>query len=70
MAGRPVDGCLAHASVANMKVGGTLENEGSIVVQAAPAVDKKMLAPLSAFWHRTDGHTCACCHVCNKIGHN
>jgi hypothetical protein len=43
MAGRPV-GYLAYASVANMKVRGTLGNEGSIVVQPAPAVAKSASA--------------------------
>jgi hypothetical protein len=37
----PVDGFLGYASVVNMKVGGTLGNEGSIWVQSTPAVVKR-----------------------------
>jgi hypothetical protein len=33
---QPVDGFLGYASVVNMKVGGTLGNEGSIWVQSTP----------------------------------
>jgi hypothetical protein len=38
----PVDGYLSYAITVNMKVGGTLGNEDSIVVESsAPAVAKK-----------------------------
>ena len=38
----PVDGYLSYAIVVNMKVGGTLGNEDSIVVESsAPAVAKR-----------------------------
>ena len=38
----PVDGYLSYAIVLNMKVGGTLGNEASIVVESsAPAVAKR-----------------------------
>jgi hypothetical protein len=40
MGGHPVDGYLAYASVVNMKVGGALGDEGSIVVQSTVAVAK------------------------------
>jgi hypothetical protein len=40
MEGCPVDSFLAYASVVNMKAGGTLGNEGSIVVQPSSAVAK------------------------------
>ena len=41
----PVDGYLSYAIVVNMKVGGTLGNEDSIVVESsAPAVAKRARA--------------------------
>ena len=64
MEGQPADGFLGYASVVNMKVGGTLGNEGSIwvrstppaVVKSAPAAspDGRTRVPVGLL--KLDGH--------------
>jgi hypothetical protein len=64
MEGQPVDGFLGYASVVNMKVGGTLGNEGSIwvrstppaVVKSAPAAGPDGRTPVPVGLLQLDGH--------------
>jgi hypothetical protein len=64
MEGQPVDGFLGYASVVNMKVGGTLGNEGSIwvrstppaVVKSEPAASPDGRTPVPVGLLQLDGH--------------